>query len=70
MYNNVPCVGHAHPRVARAVAAQAKKINVNMRYLHHGAVTLAERLIRSKLTALCTSGLRPHALLVEGLIHL
>ena len=62
MYNNVPCVGHAHPRVARAVAAQAKRINVNMRYIHHGAVTLAERLIRSKLKVSCTRSIRPHAL--------
>lgn len=36
MYNNVPCVGHAHPRVAEAVARQARQINVNMRYLHPG----------------------------------
>ena len=43
-YNNVPCVGHAHPRVALAIARQARLANINMRYLHPFAVTLAERL--------------------------
>ena len=43
-YNNVPCVGHAHPRVALAIARQAGKAVTNMRYLHPLAVTLAERL--------------------------
>ena len=43
-YNNVPCVGHAHPRVALAISRQARKANTNMRYLHPLAVSLAERL--------------------------
>jgi len=43
-YNNVPCVGHAHPRVALAIARQAAKVNVNMRLLHPLAITLAERI--------------------------
>lgn len=43
-YNNVPCVGHAHPRVALAIGRQAQKAVTNMRYLHPYAVTLAERL--------------------------
>ena len=47
MYNNVPCVGHCHPRVAQAIALQARSVNVNMRYLHGGAVSLAERLLAS-----------------------
>ena len=28
LYNNVPCVGHANPRVARAVAEQQATLNV------------------------------------------
>ena len=24
-YNNVPCVGHAHPRVAEAIARQSRR---------------------------------------------
>jgi len=51
-YNNVPCVGHAHPRVAEAVARQARLLNTNMRYLHETAIELAERLV-----AICPPGL-------------
>lgn len=32
-YNNVPSVGHCHPRVVAAVASQMAKININTRYL-------------------------------------
>ncbi|BBK32505.1 aspartate aminotransferase family protein [Allostella humosa] len=44
MYNNVPCVGHANPRVADAMARQQGTLNVHSRYLHEGVVTFAERL--------------------------
>jgi 4-aminobutyrate aminotransferase-like enzyme/Ser/Thr protein kinase RdoA (MazF antagonist) len=44
-YNNVPCVGHGHPRVAEAIARQGRRLNTNMRYLHPAAIELAERLI-------------------------
>ena len=44
MYNNVPCVGHANPHVAEAVARQQSTLNVHSRYLHEGIVTFAERL--------------------------
>jgi 4-aminobutyrate aminotransferase-like enzyme/Ser/Thr protein kinase RdoA (MazF antagonist) len=44
-YNNVPCVGHAHPRVAEAIARRSRVLNTNMRYLHEDAIELAERLI-------------------------
>jgi 4-aminobutyrate aminotransferase-like enzyme len=43
-YNNVPCVGHAHPRVAGALARQSRQINTHTRYLHPTAIELAERL--------------------------
>jgi 4-aminobutyrate aminotransferase-like enzyme/Ser/Thr protein kinase RdoA (MazF antagonist) len=46
-YNNVPVVGHAHPRVSDAIARQARLLNTNMRYLHGAAVELAERLVAS-----------------------
>jgi 4-aminobutyrate aminotransferase-like enzyme/Ser/Thr protein kinase RdoA (MazF antagonist) len=52
MYNNVPCVGHAHPRVSSAVARQWRVLNTNMRYLHAATIELAERLI-----ATCPPGL-------------
>lgn len=43
-YNNVPCVGHTHPRVTEAIARQSRVLNTNMRYLHDSAIELAERL--------------------------
>ena len=43
-YNNVPCVGHAHPRVTAAIARQSRRINTHTRYLHPSAIELAERL--------------------------
>jgi 4-aminobutyrate aminotransferase-like enzyme/Ser/Thr protein kinase RdoA (MazF antagonist) len=52
MYNNVACVGHSHPRVASAVARQWRVLNTNLRYLHHSAIELAERL-----TATCPPSL-------------
>jgi len=45
MYNNVVCVGHAHPRVVDAMCKQAGTLNVHSRYLHEGIVDYAERLI-------------------------
>ena len=44
-YNNVPHVGHCHPRVVAALAHQAATLNTHTRYLHETAVTYAERLL-------------------------
>lgn len=44
MYNNVPCVGHAHPRVVEAMRKQMATLNVHSRYLHEGILDYAERL--------------------------
>ncbi|HSJ00230.1 MAG TPA: aspartate aminotransferase family protein, partial [Patescibacteria group bacterium] len=46
-YNNVPVVGHSHPRVVEAIARQAALLNTNTRYLHEHVVELAERLTSS-----------------------
>jgi len=43
-YNNVPVVGHCHPKVVQALAAQAAQLNVHTRYLHDNVVDYAERL--------------------------
>lgn len=43
-YNNVPSVGHAHPRVVEAIASQTALLNTHTRYLHPLVVELAERL--------------------------
>jgi 4-aminobutyrate aminotransferase-like enzyme/Ser/Thr protein kinase RdoA (MazF antagonist) len=45
VYNNVPVVGHSHPRVIGAVAGQTRALNTNTRYLHEAVVELAERLL-------------------------
>ena len=42
--NNVPHVGHCHPRVVRAGHAQMAVLNTNSRYLHAGITRYAERL--------------------------
>ena len=44
VYNNVPLVGHSHPRVVHAAAAQLALLNTNTRYLHDNVVRYAERL--------------------------
>ena len=44
VYNNVPLVGHSHPRVVLAVQEQIALLNTNTRYLHDNANRYAERL--------------------------
>jgi 4-aminobutyrate aminotransferase-like enzyme/Ser/Thr protein kinase RdoA (MazF antagonist) len=44
VYNNVPLVGHSHPRVVRAAQEQLAVLNTNTRYLHDNANRYAERL--------------------------
>jgi 4-aminobutyrate aminotransferase-like enzyme len=44
-YNNVPSVGHAHPRVVAAMAEQAARLNTHTRYLSEATVTYAEQLL-------------------------
>ena len=44
LYNNVPCVGHCHPKVVEAISRQAATLNVHSRYIHDGAIALAERI--------------------------
>jgi 4-aminobutyrate aminotransferase-like enzyme len=44
-YNNVPAVGHANPRIARAVFQQLSEMNTHTRYLQDGIVTFAERFL-------------------------
>jgi 4-aminobutyrate aminotransferase-like enzyme len=44
-YNNVPHVGHCHPRVVEAAERQMRALNTNTRYLHGNLQAYAERLI-------------------------
>lgn len=43
-YNNVPHVGHAHPRVTAALGAQARRLTTNTRYLVDEVAAYADRL--------------------------
>ena len=43
-YNNVPVVGHGHPRVVHAVTQQQRLLATHSRYLHEAIVELAEQL--------------------------
>lgn len=43
-YNNVPHVGHCHPRVVQAAHEQMSVLNTNTRYLHDALNRYAERL--------------------------
>ncbi|MCY4241699.1 MAG: aminotransferase class III-fold pyridoxal phosphate-dependent enzyme [Rhodobacter sp.] len=47
-YNNVPHVGHAHPRIQAVAADQLKRVNSNTRYLHPAQTALAKKIL-SKL---------------------
>jgi len=42
--NNVCHIGHSHPAVVNALAAQAALLNTNTRYLHHLILEYAKRL--------------------------
>ena len=59
-YNNVPVVGHCHPKVVEAICAQAKRLNTHTRYVHPTLVEYAERLTAllddslNALTLTCT----------------
>jgi 4-aminobutyrate aminotransferase-like enzyme/Ser/Thr protein kinase RdoA (MazF antagonist) len=46
-YNNVPVVGHCHPRVTEAVVRQTRRLNTHARYLYEPLIELAERLTAS-----------------------
>jgi len=43
-YNNVPHVGHCHPKVVEAITRQAAMLNTHTRYLHDGILDYVEAL--------------------------
>ena len=43
-YNNVPHVGHCHPKVVEAICRQAATLNTHTRYLHEGILRYVEKL--------------------------
>ena len=58
-YNNVPHVGHCHPRVVAALHRQAGTLNTHTRYLDENVVAYAERLS----VAVRSAALHGHVLL-------
>lgn len=60
IYNNVPSVGHCHPRVADAIARQVRVLNIHTRYLSRVVEDYAAKLLASfpaplaNLTMTCT----------------
>jgi 4-aminobutyrate aminotransferase-like enzyme/Ser/Thr protein kinase RdoA (MazF antagonist) len=53
VYNNVPLVGHSHPRVTQAATDQLAVLNTNTRYLHDNVLRYAERLTALLPESLC-----------------
>jgi 4-aminobutyrate aminotransferase-like enzyme len=59
-YNNVPAVGHCHPRVVEAAARQLAQLNVHTRYLDPLIIEFAQALLGtvpaglSNITFTCT----------------
>jgi len=45
VYNNVPSVGHSHPRVVEAISRQAALVNTNTRYLDRPLIDYSENLL-------------------------
>ena len=46
-YNNVPHVGHCHPKVVEAIYKQSSTLNTHTRYIHEGILTYIEKLTLS-----------------------
>ena len=53
-YNNVPHVGHCHPRVVEAICKQSGSLNIHSRYLHETMLEYAERLTATFDSSLST----------------
>ena len=45
-YNNIPHVGHCHPKITQAAVEQIGKLNTNTRYLYDPLITYSERLLQ------------------------
>ncbi len=44
-YNNIPLVGHSHPKVNDAIARQQRRLNTNTRYLYDPLIEYSEHLL-------------------------
>lgn len=45
-YNNIPHVGHSHPKIVEAAQRQIAKLNTNTRYLYDELADYAEKLLK------------------------
>lgn len=45
VYNNVPSIGHCHPRVVEAITKQVATLNTHTRYIHEGILKYSEDLL-------------------------
>ena len=62
-YNNVVSVGHAHPRVTEAIAAQLGTLCTHTRYLQPGILDYAEDLLSTHTGRIGTGG---HAMFTQA----
>ena len=46
-YNNVPHVGHCHPKVVEAITKQASTLNTHTRYIHEGILNYIDQLTQT-----------------------
>ncbi len=44
-YNNIPQVGHCHPRISQVISSQVRKLNTNTRYLYQELTDYTEKLL-------------------------
>ena len=44
--NNIPQVGHSHPKVSEAISRQVRMLNTNTRYLYDSMATYSEKLLQ------------------------
>ena len=45
-YNNIPHVGHCHPKISEVLSKQARILNTNTRYLYDSYAAYSEKLLR------------------------
>ena len=54
-YNNVPHVGHCHPKVTEAIYKQSCQLNTHTRYLHEGIVRYLDKLTSTFLESISSA---------------